>query len=81
MYLQKQREREREMSISAYLCMYQSIKMNQNAWRCPRGVMVKATDCGIVVSDYIYIYIYIYKKHTISFQTFFVWALLLIVHT
>ena len=26
-------------------------------------------------------YIYIYKEHTISFQTFFVWALLLIVHT
>ena len=25
--------------------------------------------------------IYIYKVHTISFQTFFVWALLLIVHT
>ena len=23
----------------------------------------------------------IYKKHTISFQTFFIWALLLIVHT
>ena len=30
---------------------------------------------------YIYIYIYIYMLHTISFQTFFVWALLLIVHT
>ena len=28
-----------------------------------------------------YIYIYIYEVHTISFQTFFVWALLLIVHT
>ena len=28
-----------------------------------------------------YIYIYIYDVHTISFQTFFVWALLLIVHT
>ena len=27
------------------------------------------------------IYIYIYKVHMISFQTFFVWALLLIVHT
>ena len=30
---------------------------------------------------YIYIYIYIYKDPEISFQTFFVWALLLIVHT
>ena len=30
---------------------------------------------------YIYIYIYIYKVHRISFQTFFVWALLLIIHT
>ena len=29
----------------------------------------------------IYIYIYIYEDHKISFQTFFVWALLLIVHT
>ena len=29
----------------------------------------------------IYIYIYIYEMHTISFQTFFVWILLLIVHT
>ena len=28
-----------------------------------------------------YIYIYIYEVHMISFQTFFVWALLLIVHT
>ena len=28
----------------------------------------------------IYIYIYIYEVHTISFQTFFVWGLL-IVHT
>ena len=28
-----------------------------------------------------YIYIYIYENHWISFQTFFVWALLLIVHT
>ena len=30
---------------------------------------------------YIYIYIYIYEVHTISFKTFFVYALLLIVHT
>ena len=30
---------------------------------------------------YIYIYIYIYEDYMISFQTFFVWALLLIVHT
>ena len=29
---------------------------------------------------YIYIYIYIYQVYTIRFQTFFVWALLLIVH-
>ena len=29
----------------------------------------------------IYICHYIYEVHTISFQTFFVWALLLIVHT
>ena len=36
----------------------------------------------IYVYIYIYIYIYIYKYevHTIGFQTFFVWALLLIVH-
>ena len=30
---------------------------------------------------YIYIYIYINEEHTVSFQTFFVLALLLIVHT
>ena len=30
---------------------------------------------------YIYIYIYIHEVHTISFQTFVVWALLLIIHT
>ena len=30
---------------------------------------------------YIYIYIYTHEVHTISFQTFFIWALLLIVHT
>ena len=30
---------------------------------------------------YIYIYIYIYEVPLISFQTFFIWALLLIVHT
>ena len=30
---------------------------------------------------YIYIYIYIHELLTITFQTFFVWALLLIVHT
>ena len=30
---------------------------------------------------HIYIYIYIYEVHTIGFQTFFVWALLLTVHT
>ena len=29
----------------------------------------------------LYIYIYIYEEHMISFQTFFVWALLSIVHT
>ena len=28
-----------------------------------------------------YIYIYIYEVHTTSFQTFFVWALLFILHT
>ena len=33
------------------------------------------------VNIYIYIYIYIYKEHTISFQTYFVWALLLRVQT
>ena len=33
------------------------------------------------MSNHVYIYIYIYEVHTISFQTFFVWALLLIVHT
>ena len=32
-------------------------------------------------STNIYIYIYIYKEHAIIFQMFFVWALLLIVHT
>ena len=30
---------------------------------------------------YIYIYIYIHEVHTIRFQTFFVWALLLIIHS
>ena len=41
----------------------------------------------VCVCVYIYIYIYIHthththEVHTISFQTFFVWALLLIVHT
>ena len=33
------------------------------------------------VSIYIYIYIYIYEGPSRSFQSFFVWALLLIVHT
>ena len=28
-----------------------------------------------------YAYTYIYEVHTISFQTFFAWAFLLIVHT
>ena len=36
---------------------------------------------NIITAIYIYIYIYIYEEYTISFQTFFVWALLLIVHT
>ena len=35
----------------------------------------------IYTHTYIYIYIYIYEVHTISFQTFFVWALLLVVHS
>ena len=39
------------------------------------------TDPGLCVKIYIYIYIYIYENHEISFQTFFVWGLLLIVHT
>ena len=34
---------------------------------------------NISLSLYIYIYIYIYEDHKISFQTFSVWALLLIV--
>ena len=34
----------------------------------------------VYIYIYMYIYIYIYELHTISFQTFFVWALLLIVH-
>ena len=36
---------------------------------------------SINIYIYIYIYIYIHEVHTISFQTFFVWELLLIVHT
>ena len=36
---------------------------------------------SVYIQMYIYIYIYIYEFHAISFQTFFVWALLLIVHT
>ena len=38
---------------------------------------------NIMIYIYIYIhtYIFIYEVHTISFQTFFIWALLLIVHT
>ena len=41
---------------------------------------------NIYIYIYIYIYIhtfcvYIYEDHQISFQTFFVWALLLIIHT
>ena len=35
----------------------------------------------IYICIYTYISIYAYDVHTISFQTFFVWALLLIVHT
>ena len=35
----------------------------------------------IYICLYEYMYEYMYKVHTISFQTFFVWALLLIVHT
>ena len=31
------------------------------------------------ISLYIYIYIYIYEEHTISFQTFFVWAFKIVV--
>ena len=33
---------------------------------------------SVCVYIYIYIYVYIYEVHTISFQTFFVWALLLL---
>ena len=35
----------------------------------------------VYIYVYIYIYIYICEVHTIGFQTFFVWALLLIVYT
>ena len=27
-------------------------KLPHPGWRCPRGVMVKALDCGIVVSEF-----------------------------
>ena len=44
--------------------------------------------CWVLLDIYIYmcvcvcnIYIYTYEVHTISFQTFFIWALLLIEHT
>ena len=33
------------------------------------------------VSIFLSLNIYIYEVHTINFQTFFIWALLLIVHT
>ena len=33
----------------------------------------------ISVCDYIYIYIYTHKVHTISFQTFFIWAFKIVV--
>ena len=36
---------------------------------------------SVYIYIYIYIYIYMYEVHTISFHTFFVWALLLIVNT
>ena len=29
-----------------------SMKLTQTGWGCPRGVMVKAMDCGIVVSEF-----------------------------
>ena len=44
------------------------------------GVKTKVLDCNIVVEEFER-KLRNYEVHTISFQTFFVWALLLIVHT
>ena len=53
---------------------------------CPHGVIVKVMDCRVVESEFKlqlchYIHFRTYEVHTISFQTFFIWALLLIIHT
>ena len=29
------------------------VKIKKKKWGCPRGVMVKAMDCGIVVSEFV----------------------------
>ena len=50
----------------------------------PKVYIFKRTDLYSVVelsARIHHIYIYIYEGHTISFQTFFEWVLLLIVHT
>ena len=59
---------------------FEDSKMYSNLWLKVSGDQKTSHDT-IYIYTYIYIYIYIYMEHTISFQTFFVWALLLIVHT
>ena len=50
---EREREREREKERERNIFFYLFIKFNvQTLARFPRDVMVKAMDCGIVVSEY-----------------------------
>ena len=64
--------------MCVYICMYVSLYICMRMYMCMlvcmRGYI------RVYVCMYLYIYLCMYKAHKISFQTFFVWALLLIVH-
>ena len=78
-------------SLSLSLTLSRTHKQHFDPYELERKESYIFVNRSVIVSSFlpryiyihtsIYIYICIYEAHRISFQTFFVWALLLIVHT
>ena len=45
-------KRKRKLNLEN-ICMYACVCINMRTWGCPRGVMVKAMDCRIVVREFV----------------------------
>ncbi len=59
--------RKREQTLNYYMvltCLYTGSNTPQNLGGCPRGVMVKAMDCGIVGREFV-----LQSRYYVHFRT------------